>query len=59
MLEVGHTVGAPLMATALHRQLLLAGVAAGWSERDNSSIMAVLRSLIERPGAPPDTAAPP
>jgi len=59
MIEVGHAVGAPLMATALHRQLLLAGVAAGWSERDNSSIMAVLRSLIERPGAPPDTAAPP
>ena len=58
MLEVGHAVGAPLMATALHRQLLLAGVAAGWSERDNSSIMAVLRSLIERPGAPPETATP-
>ena len=36
MLEVGHAAGAPLMATALHRQLLLAGVAAGWSERDNS-----------------------
>jgi 3-hydroxyisobutyrate dehydrogenase-like beta-hydroxyacid dehydrogenase len=59
MLEVGHAVGAPLLATALHRQLLLAGVAAGWSERDNSSIMAVLRSLIERPGAPPETATPP
>ena len=58
MLEVGHAVGAPLMATALHRQLLLPGVAAGWSERDNSSIMAVLRSLIEPPGAPPETAAP-
>jgi hypothetical protein len=43
------------MATALHRQILLAGVAAGWSERDNSAIMAVLRSLVERP----DTAAPP
>jgi 3-hydroxyisobutyrate dehydrogenase-like beta-hydroxyacid dehydrogenase len=59
MLEVGHAVGAPLLATALHRQLLLAGVAAGWSERDNSSIMAVLRSLIERPGASPETAGPP
>ena len=47
MLEVGHAVGAPLLATALHRQLLIAGVAAGLSERDNSSIIAVLRSLAE------------
>ena len=39
--------GAPLLATALHRQLLIAGVAAGLSERDNSSIVAVLRSLVE------------
>jgi 3-hydroxyisobutyrate dehydrogenase-like beta-hydroxyacid dehydrogenase len=46
MLEVGHAAGAPLLATALHRQLLIAGVAAGLSERDNSSIMAVLRSLV-------------
>ncbi len=43
---------------AMDIKLLLAGVAAGWSERDNSSIMAVLRSLIERPGSPPDPAAP-
>ena len=46
MLEVGHAAGAPLLATALHRQLLTAGVAAGWGERDNSSIIAVLRSLV-------------
>ncbi len=46
MLEVGHAAGAPLLATALHRQLLIAGVAAGLSERDNSSIIAVLRSLV-------------
>ena len=46
MLEVGHATGAPLLATALHRQLLIAGVAAGLSERDNSSIIAVLRSLV-------------
>src|SRR5258705_62301 len=45
MLEVGHAAGAPLLATALHRQFLIAGVAAGLSERDNSSIIAVLRSL--------------
>lgn len=47
MLEVGHTAGAPLLATALHRQLLIAGVAAGLSERDNSSIISVLRSLVD------------
>jgi len=47
MLEVGHAAGAPLMATALHRQLLLVGVAAGLGERDNSSIVSVLRSLVE------------
>jgi 3-hydroxyisobutyrate dehydrogenase-like beta-hydroxyacid dehydrogenase len=46
MLEVGHAAGAPLLATALHRQLLTAGVAGGWGERDNSSIIAVLRSLV-------------
>ena len=46
MLEVGHAAGAPLLATALHRKLLIAGVAAGLSERDNSSIIAVLRSLV-------------
>src|SRR5882724_6399559 len=47
MLEVGHAVGEAPLATALHRQLLVAGVAAGLSERDNSSIVAVLRSLVE------------
>jgi len=46
MLEVGHAAGAPLLATALHRQLPTAGVAGGWGERDNSSIIAVLRSLV-------------
>jgi 3-hydroxyisobutyrate dehydrogenase-like beta-hydroxyacid dehydrogenase len=56
MLEVGHAAGAPMMATALHRQLLLAGAAAGWGERDNSSIMAVLRSLIGLPALPSDGA---
>jgi hypothetical protein len=45
ILDVGRAVGAPLLASALHRQLLVAGVAAGWSERDNSAIMAVLRAL--------------
>ncbi|HZP39679.1 MAG TPA: NAD(P)-dependent oxidoreductase [Methylomirabilota bacterium] len=46
MLEVGHAAGAPLLATALHRQLLTAGVARGWGERDNAAIIAVLRSLV-------------
>jgi len=57
MLEVGHAAGAPLLATALHRQLLTAGLASGWGERDNSAIIAVLRSLVaptrgNRPPAP-------
>jgi 3-hydroxyisobutyrate dehydrogenase-like beta-hydroxyacid dehydrogenase len=46
MLEVGHAAGAPLLATALHRQLLTAGMAGGWGERDNSAIIAVLRALV-------------
>jgi 3-hydroxyisobutyrate dehydrogenase-like beta-hydroxyacid dehydrogenase len=46
MLEVGHAAGAPLMATALHRQLLLAGVAAGLGDSDNSAIIEVLRSIV-------------
>ena len=49
MLEVGHAAGAPLLATALHRQLLLAGVASGLGDHDNSAIIAVLRSLIAAP----------
>lgn len=49
MLEVGHAAGAPLLATALHRQLLLAGVAGGLGDQDNSAIIAVLRSLIATP----------
>jgi len=51
MLEVGHATGTPLLASALHRQLLLAGVAAGLGERDNSSIIAVLRSLAGPPAS--------
>jgi len=49
MLDVGHAAGAPLLATALHRQLLLAGVAGGLGDDDNSAIIAVLRSLIAAP----------
>ncbi len=49
MLEVGHAAGSPLLATALHRQLLLAGVAGGLGDHDNSSIIEVLRSLIAAP----------
>jgi 3-hydroxyisobutyrate dehydrogenase-like beta-hydroxyacid dehydrogenase len=49
MLEVGHAAGAPLLATALHRQLLLAGVAAGLGEADNSAIIEVLRSIVAAP----------
>jgi len=54
MLEVGHAAGAPLMATALHRQLLVAGVAAGLGDRDNSAIIEVLRSLVDGARGPAD-----
>jgi 3-hydroxyisobutyrate dehydrogenase-like beta-hydroxyacid dehydrogenase len=50
MLEVGHAAGAPLLATALHRQLLLAGVARGLGEQDNAAILSVLRGLVAEPG---------
>jgi len=53
ILDVGRAAGAPLLASALHRQLLVAGVAAGWSDRDNSAIMAVLRALCAADPAPP------
>lgn len=49
MLEVGHAAGAPLLATALHRQLLLAGAAGGLGDHDNSAIITVLRSLVGPP----------
>ncbi len=49
MLEVGHAVGAPLLMTALHRQVLLAGVADGRGDQDNSCVVAVLRRLAGIP----------
>ena len=60
MLEVGRAAGAPLFATALHRQLLQAGVSTGWGEGDNSAIVAVLRALAgEVDDEPADDARPP
>jgi tetratricopeptide (TPR) repeat protein len=44
-----HTQARTDLATALHRQLLLAGVAGGLGDHDNSAIIAVLRSLIAAP----------
>jgi len=38
---------APRDVAGLICQLLLAGVAAGLSDRDNSSVISVLRSLVE------------
>jgi len=49
MLEVGHALGAPLLMTALHRQVLLAGVAEGRGDQDNSCVIAVLRGLAGSP----------
>lgn len=49
MLEVGHALGAPLLLSAVHRQVLVAGVAEGRGEQDNASIIAVLRALAGIP----------
>ena len=49
MLEVGHALGAPLLMTAVHRQVLLAGVAEGRGDQDNSCVIAVLRRLAGIP----------
>ncbi len=49
MLEVGHALGVPLFLTAVHRQVLLAGVAEGRGEQDNACLIAVLRSLAGIP----------
>ena len=56
---MGHAAGAPLLATALHRRLLTAGVSGGWGERDISAIIAVLRSLVAPPGGNRPPAAEP
>ncbi len=49
MLEVGHALGVPLLLTAVHRQVLLAGVAEGRGEQDNACLIAVLRGLAGIP----------
>ncbi len=49
MLEVGHALGVPLLRTAVHRQILLAGVAEGRGDQDNSCVIAVLRKLAGIP----------
>ena len=49
MLEVGHALGSPLLLSAVHRQVLLAGMAEGRAEQDNACVIAVLRGLAGIP----------
>lgn len=49
MLDLGHALGVPLLMSALHRQVLLAGVAEGRGDQDNSCVVAILRNLAGIP----------
>ena len=59
MLDLGHSLGAPLLLTALLRQVLLAGMAEGRAEQDSSCTIAVLRGLAGIPFASAATPAAP
>ncbi len=50
ILELGARSDAPLLLSALHAQLLRAGVAAGYGDEDNSAIIKVLERLASEPG---------
>jgi 3-hydroxyisobutyrate dehydrogenase-like beta-hydroxyacid dehydrogenase len=52
MLDLGHALGVPLLLSAVHRQVLLAGIAEGRADQDNSSVVAILRSLAGIPFEP-------
>ncbi len=52
MLEVGHALEVPLFLSAVHRQVLLAGVAEGRGDQDNACVVAVLRGLAGIPFEP-------
>ncbi|MBI3947690.1 MAG: NAD(P)-dependent oxidoreductase [Armatimonadetes bacterium] len=45
ILDLGRELSVPLPASALHQQLLTAGVARGWGDLDNAAIILVLRAL--------------
>lgn len=49
MLDLGHALGVPLLLSAVHRQVLVAGVAEGRGDQDNSCVIAVLRKLAGIP----------
>jgi len=49
MLDLGHALGAPLLLSAVHRQVLVAGVAEGRADQDNACVIAVLRRLAGIP----------
>ena len=49
ILDLGRRTGTPLVATALHAQLLRAAVAAGFGREDNSAIIRVLERMAGLP----------
>ena len=49
MLDLGHALGVPLFLSAVHRQILLAGIAEGRADQDNSCVIAILRNLAGIP----------
>ncbi len=57
MLDLGHSLGVPLLLSAVLRQVLLAGMAEGRAEQDSSCTIAVLRGMAGIPFGP--SAAPP
>jgi 2-hydroxy-3-oxopropionate reductase len=42
MLEVGHAAGVPLFLSNFHREVMIAGEAAGFGKRDTASLIAIL-----------------
>lgn len=49
MLDLGQAHGVPLLLSAVHRQVLVAGVAEGRGEQDNACVIAMLRELAGIP----------
>ena len=52
MLDLGHALGVPLLLSAVHRQVLLAGIAEGRADQDNACVIAILRNLAGIPFEP-------
>ena len=49
MLEIGHSIGLPLFLSNFHREILIAGEAAGYGESDTAALIAVLHHFAGLP----------